>query len=66
MKSVATIKLKIPCKKELVETETKPYKHKIGTGIASGLSGFIFGFVAGSIAIGLIWWAYAVSRVQTP
>ncbi|KKR46391.1 MAG: hypothetical protein A3A97_04820 [Candidatus Terrybacteria bacterium RIFCSPLOWO2_01_FULL_40_23] len=51
---------------EFVEPETKPYKHKIGTDIASSLSGFIFGFVAGSIAIGLIWWAYAVSRVQTP
>lgn len=51
---------------EFVEPETTPYKHKIGKGIASSLSGFIFGFVAGAISIGLIWWSYTVSRVQTP
>ncbi len=57
---------KTSLREEFVEAETKPYKHKIGTGIASSLSGFLFGFAAGSIAIGLIWWAYSVSRVQTP
>ena len=48
---------------EFVEPENRPYKHKIGNGIASSLSGFLFGFVAGAIAIGLIWWAYTVSRI---
>ena len=42
------------------------YKYKIGKGIASGLSGFIFGFLAGAIAIALIWWAYNASRIRTP
>lgn len=42
---------------EFVSKEDKQYRFKIGTLIASGLSGFLAGVVVGALAIWLIFWA---------
>ncbi|OHA47123.1 MAG: hypothetical protein A3A80_00995 [Candidatus Terrybacteria bacterium RIFCSPLOWO2_01_FULL_44_24] len=49
-------------KNEFISVEPKEYKFKIGKTVASSLSGFVVGFIAGILATGLLWWAWSVSR----
>ncbi len=49
-------------RQEFVSQEPKEFKYKIGKSLATSLAGFVFGFAAGVIAVGLVWWAWYISR----